>query len=1464
MSDHELTQVEREAIMETVEPKLTDAALAVVRKRHLRHDEQGNITETPQQMFLRVAEHMAKADLLYDENADLVGTTQTFYEMMGRMEFLPGSRILYEAGTHHNGALASCFVLPVEDNLQKIFQTLQDAAVVQQHNGGCGYNFSKIRPKSDVVRGVPNVSAGPVHFLETFSTALSQVMQGSKRPGGNMGVLNVDHPDIEEFITFKSEQSSYANFNVSVGVTDAFMERVREDTDHPLVNPRTGEVVKTIRARKLFNMIVENAWRTGDPGMMFLDRIEEQNPTPAIGVMDATNPCGEQPLLPYESCNLGSLILSEHVTKDGKVDWEKLRSTMRKAVHFLDNMLDVNQFPLPQIEQMVRYGNRKIGIGIAGFAHMLYKLGIPYNSDEAIELAEEIQRVLNEEGHAASGTLAESRGVFPNWSKSVFAAQNKKMRNATVTTIAPTGTLAMVPQTSSGVEPVFSLVTARKSFYEDTRNRNGGGKTLVYADKVFEEIARARGFWSEELMERLAEAGSIQEFSEIPEDVRRVFVTTHDIGYEWHVKIQAAFQKHCDNAVSKTINFPEFATVEDVRRAYIMAYELGCKGITIYRDGSKQFQVLNKGSKAHTTQQEVPTDLSTAVEKISESAFDVKMMHTEETSVPAEAEFDVELTPNALTVLTKRALRKSAEGLPIETPDELFRRIARFIASAEEQYGADDTTVKKWEDRFYEMMANLEFISGQALRNSGEEGLTLSACLVLPIEDSIESILQTLNENVIAHKSTIGTGMNLSKLRSSFVSVSSSGETAAGPVKFLKAINAAQGTIRTKGGRKQGSMAILNVDHPDIEEFIQAKDTLGQIDHFNISVGATDAFMQAVTDDADWELVDPHTHEVVKTVRARALFRQVADHAWRSGDPGMIFIDAMDRNNPTPSLGKLDATNPCGEQPLLPYETCNLGSIVLSRMVRETAEKGIYTIDWEKLKDRVEAGVRFLDDTIDKNIFPLERITEMTLANRRIGLGVMGFADMLVKLRIPYDSKEATNVAEDIMSFVQKHAHDASEQIALEKGSFPNFEKSIWAENRRAMRNSAVTTIAPTGYTSIVANCSSGVEPIYALAFKRTNSMNDHDLFEVVSVFEEVAKQEGFYSEELMKKIIEHGSCQGLSEVPKNWQKVFLTAHEVSPEAHIRVQAAFQKHCDNAVSKTINFPESASSEDIENVYMLAWKLECKGVTIFRDGSKEEQAMHVGNKSKERALQSAVVGVQGISPRPRPEVVSGSTYKVKTSYGNLFITINNDEEGNPFEIFAQIGKSGGVFQAKSEAICRLASLALRSGIEVSEVIKQLKGIRGPMPSWGKKGMILSIPDAIAQTLEAHLSKDQGQLELAYPTNGQHHVSDAGTTSTELESLSVATTSTDAEEELEPSESQDVQDTSAEKTSTLFEEQVVVTEVAESVQEKEVVKEKVLSRSIADMGFAPECPECSNVLEMGEGCMVCRVCGYSKCG
>ena len=724
--------------------------------------------------------------------------------------------------------------------------------------------------------------------------------------------------------------------------------------------------------------------------------------------------------------------------------------------------------------------------------------------------------------------------------------------------------------------------------------------------------------------------------------------------------------------------------------------------------------------------------------------------------------------------------------------------------------------------------------------------------------------MQTISENVFAHKSTCGTGINYSRIRMKGSSVGDVGSIAAGPVQFMKAVSVAQKTIQTKGGRSQGSMGILNVDHPDIEEFIKAKDKEGEFDNMNISVGATNAFMEALKNDTDFDMVDPGSGKTVRKMRAKDLFDKIAEHAWVSGDPGVIFVDRLEQDNPTPSLGKLDATNPCGEQPLLPYETCNLGSIVLSRMVKADAQ-GNTVIDWDKLSETVYYGVRFLDNSIDVNNFPLAKVEQMSKGTRRIGLGVMGFADLLIKIGIPYNSQEAVELAESIMKFVNEKAHQATESIGEEKGSFPYFDISIWPEKGvKARRNSAVTTIAPTGYTSIVVNCSSGIEPIYALAFRRENSMGGTDQYETNFLFEKVARQRGFYTEKIMNEVAEKGTIKDIEGIPEDVKKVFVTAFDTSPEWHIRIQAAFQKYTDNAVSKTINFPNEASVEDIRKAYLLAYDLGCKGVTIFRDGSRDEQAMQVGTKASDQSESGAAavklttieqpttvhevrqILSRVIEKRPRPDVIAGKTYKKKTGYGIMYVTINNDEEGYPFEVFATIGKTGGVYAAKSESICRLVTLALRSGIQVENIIDQLQGIRGPMPIWDNGTQVFSIADAIAQVLRVHIKEPQAKLDLKFEPKDK------------TEAVKPQPEADPPLAEAAPTPSPVTEPPLAEAVA------VGITQATTEVKEEAAQKSANLPAYYADMGISTQCPDCGYGLEFSEGCLLCRGCGYSKCG
>ncbi len=588
-----------------IEPKLTKNALEVAKKRYLRTDMKGAVVETPGEMLWRVAYHMAKPEVAWGTNGVVTEVATKFYERMVSLKMVCAGKAMFEAGNPGGtGQLSSCFVLPIEDSIQTIFKTLGDAAVVHKNNGGTGFNFSKIRPHGDKVKNVPGASSGPVDFIKAYSAALSQILQGAKRQGANIAILNASHPDIEEFIELKAQDGTIKNFNVSVGVTEAFMEAVENDKYWNLVNPRNGEVVKKVKAKTLFNKIAEAAWRTGDPGLMFLDNTERGNTVPNFGKLEATNPCGEIALFPYESCNLTSIDLARHLkvkgtrskVKEYEIDYKELEETVRLGVRFLDNMIEVNAYPVSEIEATVKNGNRRIGLGVMGFAHVLYRMGIPYNSSEAVKLAKELSKFIYETAAEASSELAEVRGNFNNWDLSIYPAKGQPMRNCAVTMIAPTGTISILADTSSGIEPVFSLVTIRRTFYEDDKT-NHSTKQLVMIDPVFEEYLENKlkgksAKLKEEVLGRIA-AGDM---SDLTAEERKIFVTTHQIQPEWHVKIQAAWQKHFDNSISKTVNFGHEASVEDVKTVYLQAWKLGCKGVTIYRDGSKGDQVLSTAS----------------------------------------------------------------------------------------------------------------------------------------------------------------------------------------------------------------------------------------------------------------------------------------------------------------------------------------------------------------------------------------------------------------------------------------------------------------------------------------------------------------------------------------------------------------------------------------------------------------------------------------------------------------------------------------------------------------------------------------------------------------------------------------------------------------------------------------------------------------------------------------------------
>ncbi len=757
------------------------------------------------------------------------------------------------------------------------------------------------------------------------------------------------------------------------------------------------------------------------------------------------------------------------------------------------------------------------------------------------------------------------------------------------------------------------------------------------------------------------------------------------------------------------------------------------------------------------------------------------------------------LSKNALKVLEARYLKKDDNGLVTEEPKDMFQRVAKSIGKIDLDYGSSAEEAAK---DFYNIMTNFEFMpNSPTLMNAGRPLGQLSACFVLPIGDSIEEIFEGIKNTAIIHQTGGGTGFSFSRLRPKDDVVKSTMGQSSGPISFMKVYNRATEEIKQGGTRRGANMAILRVDHPDIMDFISSKRDMSELTNFNISVAITDAFMQALENGTDYNLINPNGNKFHSKISAQEVFDKIIKNAWRQGDPGVVFIDRANRDLPVKSLGPIEATNPCGEQPLEPFGSCNLGSINLSKMVAEN--NGSSHVDYDRLRKVVRIGVRFLDNVIDANKYPLQQIEDVSKSIRRIGLGVMGFADMLIKLNIPYNSNEAVRMADEIMGFIKEEAWKISRELAVKRGEFPLFAESVFAKKgEEKLRHGAMTTVAPTGTVSIISGCSSGIEPLFAISYLRENVLDQKEaMIEVNPLFEQIAKQRGFYSEDLMKKIAQKGSIQEMMEVPEDVRRVFVTSHDIAPEWHIKIQAAFQHHIDSAVSKTVNFKHDATEDDVRKVYTMAYNMGCKGVTIYRDGCRDKQVLNIaGTKDLRRknadGTEEVVLPKRSIIiPKERPQVLEGKTIKIETGEGDLFVTINQDENEEPFELFATMGKAGGLSAAQTEAIGRLISLCFRSGIEPNRIIKQLKGIRsGKVMGFGHN-RILSSPDGIAKALEVYL---RPPLDLEFDTEDS---------------------------------------------------------VGESILPVDEVKKEVNFDT---------CHECGGVVEHESGCMVCHDCGYSECG
>lgn len=692
------------------------------------------------------------------------------------------------------------------------------------------------------------------------------------------------------------------------------------------------------------------------------------------------------------------------------------------------------------------------------------------------------------------------------------------------------------------------------------------------------------------------------------------------------------------------------------------------------------------------------------------------------------------LSKNALTVLEKRYLKRDTTGKALETPADMFRRVATAIAQADAAFDKK-ADVAALSDKFYELMTGFEFLpNSPTLMNAGRELGQLSACFVLPVGDSMEEIFESVKHTALIHKSGGGTGFSFARLRPANDVVMSTTGISSGPLSFMRVFDVATETIKQGGTRRGANMAILRVDHPDIMDFIMCKADQRQLNNFNISVGITEEFMKAVDADRDYTLFNPRDKKPAGSLNARKVFNRIVKQAWENGEPGIIFLDRLNKDNPTPHIGEIESTNPCGEQPLLPYESCNLGSINLGKMVSHGR------VNWERLKEVVHLAVHFLDNVIEVNNYPLEQIDQMTRSNRKIGLGVMGWADMLIMLNIPYSSDEAVELGAQVMKFINEEGKVASRELAKVRGAFPNFKGSVYDRpGAEPIRNATVTTIAPTGTISIIANASSGVEPLFAVSYIR-QVMDKNILVEVNPLFERIAKSDGFYTQELMERIAEHGTIHGIEEIPQEVRDVFVTAHDITPEVHVSMQAAFQLHTDNAVSKTVNFPNHATMEDVEKVYRLAYESNCKGVTIYRDGSRDEQVLSTGKKEEPKVVApapAAHVEDKRTIKRERPKALKGWTYQMQTGCGPLYITINEDASGL-FEVFTTMGKAGGCAASQCEAIGRMVSLAWRSGVQARSVVKQLLGISCHSPSGFGDNKVLSCSDAVAKAIQSHLT------------------------------------------------------------------------------------------------------------------------------
>lgn len=1104
-------------------PNLTENAMTVLKKRYFKKNDKGEAIETAEELFSRVAGNIAQADYLYDKKAEVEKTTQEFYDLMTSLDFLPNSPTLMNAGRDLQ-QLAACFVLPVEDSIEGIFEAIKNAALIHKSGGGTGFSFSRLRPNRDKVKTTSGISSGPVSFMKVFNAATEAVKQGGTRRGANMGILRVDHPDVREFITCKADDKEITNFNISVALTEKFMDAVKKGEKYELINPRSKEVIAEEDAREIFNMIVEYSWKNGDPGIVFIDRINKDNPTPNVGEIESTNPC---------------------VTGDTLVSTEKGLIRMKEIVGNFD------------------------------------KTGLSVFADEA---------VISEGGGGTAVAVRRKCTLH-----AVSAAFN------------------------SGIKPVFKITTESGYELEATADH-----------KIF----TSRGWVKVDDLELRKD---------------KIYIQPEEGGFnsECRLPFVPVSQNKGRNGRTYKLNLPDSWSKE---LGEVLGYAVG--------DG----WLINKGKNCRfgLTFGSNDTDVMEYLGQILNGFYGKNIIPVKRKESAYHLSYHSRYMAGFFHKLGLSECRAGEKTVPESIFTAPKDAVLGFLRGL---FSADGT------------LANAEGARRYA-RLTSKSIVLLKDVQKLLINLGILSRIYDRNRPA----------------RQGFPYVNKKGEECSYTLDGeLYELNISKRSLKVF----LETVGFLNERHEyTSEEILEAGNYSDRHEDIIISrefTGEKEVF----------DLTEPFTHSFIAN--------------------GMVISN-------------------CGEQPLLPYEACNLGSVNLAQMVGKDKK-----VDYMRMKEVVHSSVHFLDNVIDMSKYPLKKIEDVVRSNRKIGLGVMGWADMLVQMDIPYSSEAAVKLAGDVMKFVHEEAEAASLELAKKRGVFPNFTGSVHEKRGKKLRNATLTTIAPTGTLSMIAACSSGVEPLFAIAYTKTVMDNDK-LPEINKFFLERARKSGFYSDELMMKIGETGHLTGMEQIPADVKEIYVTAHDIAPAWHVKMQAAFQKFTDNAVSKTVNFNKDATIEDVKEVYEMAYETGCKGVTIYRDGSRDGQVLTVSTTEKKDGKAAVVVqpAHHEIEPRKRPSVTYGQTIKMKTGCGNLYVTINEDEDGL-CEVFTAMGKSGGCAAAQSEAISRLVSTALRAGVKPDSITKHLRGTRCPAPAWQEGGIVLSCPDAIGIAMEKYLHDKAGHKE-----------------------------------------------------------------------------------------------------------------------